>query len=37
MAHKVRKGSGDGGREVDERKAEINELWDKLKVTKILQ
>ena len=32
MAQKLQKGSGNEAREVDERKAEINELWDKLKV-----
>lgn len=32
MAHKVVKGSTNEGREVNERKTEINALWDKLKV-----
>lgn len=32
MARKVVRGSAGEGREVNERKAEINALWDKLKV-----
>ena len=32
MSHKVMKQSSSEGREVDKRKAEINTLWDKLKV-----
>ena len=33
MAHKVVKGTTAEGRGLDERKAEINALWDKLKVS----
>lgn len=35
MAHKVVKGTTAEGRGLDERKAEINALWDKLKVSAV--